>query len=103
MAYFSLLMVLVSTVTFICSTFEELQLGKDGESRYPLVNITIEAIDQFVIIFFSLEYLVRFICSPRKLKFAIGPMNLVVSQHFQSVCFMFYQIRGSYQTLHLFI
>ena len=77
MAYFSLLMVLVSTVTFILSTFEELQLGEDGKSRYPLVNITIEAIDQFVIIFFSLEYLVRFICSPRKLKFLIGPMNFV--------------------------
>ena len=70
-------MVLVSTVTFILSTFEELQLGEDGESRYPLVNITIEAIDQFVIIFFSLEYLVRFVCSPRKIKFAVGPMNLV--------------------------
>ena len=77
MAYFSLLMVLVSTVTFILSTFEELQLGEDGESSYPLVNKTIQAIDHFVIIFFSLEYLVRFVCSPRKLKFATGLMNLV--------------------------
>ena len=70
-------MVLVSTVTFILSTFEELQLGEDGESSYPLVNRSIQAIDHFVIIFFSLEYLVRLICSPRKLKFATGLMNLV--------------------------
>ena len=74
MAYFSLMMVLISTVTFILSTFEELQINEAGEFRYPLVNTIIVAIDHIVITFFSIEYLVRFICSPRKLRFT---MNLV--------------------------
>lgn len=59
-AYFSLVMVLISTVTFILSTFDEMQVDEEGEFRYPMINIIIEAIDHFVIIFFSLEYLGAF-------------------------------------------
>eukprot|EP00090_Calanus_glacialis_P034773 TRINITY_DN5878_c0_g1_i2.p1 TRINITY_DN5878_c0_g1~~TRINITY_DN5878_c0_g1_i2.p1 ORF type:complete len:413 (+),score=103.17 TRINITY_DN5878_c0_g1_i2:287-1525(+) len=77
MAYFSLVMVLISTVTFILSTFDELQINEVGEFRYPMINTIIEAIDHIVITFFSIEYLVRFICSPRKLKFMMASMNLV--------------------------
>ena len=77
MAYFSLVMVLISTVTFILSTFEELQMNNAGEFRYPMINTIIEAIDHIVITFFSIEYLVRFICSPRKIRFMMSSMNLV--------------------------
>ena len=77
MAYFSLVMVLVSTVTFILSTFEELQRDEHGEFRYPMINTCIEIIDHVVITFFTIEYLVRLVCSPRKIKFMTAAMNLV--------------------------
>ena len=42
-----------------------------------LFNITLEYIDTIVIIFFTAEYAVRFLCAPRKWKFFKNPMNLV--------------------------
>eukprot|EP00095_Tigriopus_kingsejongensis_P007020 maker-scaffold232_size243569-snap-gene-1.25 protein:Tk07020 transcript:maker-scaffold232_size243569-snap-gene-1.25-mRNA-1 annotation:"potassium voltage-gated channel protein shab-like isoform x5" len=76
-AFFSLGMVILSTLTFIISTMEEFQAMDAGESQYTTVVIILDYIDTFVIVFFTLEYLIRFVCAPRKWRFFKNPMNLV--------------------------
>ena len=69
LALFSLSMVIISTITFIISTAEELQEDKNGESDWPIVVMIIEFIDNFVVVFFSIEFVVRLILCPNKIKF----------------------------------
>ena len=76
-ALFSLFVVLVSTVTFVASTAEELQMDENGVQKHPKITAAIEYIDVVIVIFFSWEYATRFICSPNKLRFFITMMNLV--------------------------
>lgn len=76
-AFFSLSMVLVSTVTFVVSTIEELQENDQGQVEYPVVQAIIGYTDNFVVIFFTLEYFLRLVVSPRKCKFIKGAMNLI--------------------------
>ena len=72
---------LISTVTFIISTADELQkvtIGaghvsasphlqdEAGNVQYPVVVFVIEMIDNFVVIFFTIEMLVRLIICPNK-------------------------------------
>lgn len=68
---------LVSTVTFIISTAEELQENEDGVSEFPLVVTIIDIIDNLVVIFFSLELLIRVIICPDKKRFMKDPMNII--------------------------
>ena len=70
-------MVLVSTVTFIISTIDEVQENEDGEVELPLLLQVIGIIDHITIVFFTLEYIIRLICSPRKVKFMKQPMNMI--------------------------
>ena len=76
-AFFSLTMVLISTVTFIVSTIDELQTDEHGMVEFPLLLNIIGIIDHFSIGFFTIEYLMRVTCSPRKLKFIGAPMNMI--------------------------
>ena len=62
-AFFSLGMVILSTLTFVISTMEEFQAmeSEGGKSDWaPIITITLDWIDTFVIIFFTLEYVIRF-------------------------------------------
>ena len=77
LALFSLSMVLVSTITFIISTADELKKDAEGNVEYPTVVFIIDMLDNFVIIFFSIEYVIRLIASPRKIKFLKQPMNVI--------------------------
>ena len=77
LALFSLSMVLTSTITFIISTAEELQEDVNGNIAYPMVVFVIEMIDNFVVAFFSIEYLIRLIICPNKVKFTKDPMNII--------------------------
>ncbi len=70
-------MVLISTVTFVISTIDELQQDEKGRVEYPTILAIIEYIDNFVVVFFTLEYFVRLIVAPRKLKFMKGAMNMI--------------------------
>ena len=71
-------MVVVSTLTFILSTMEEFQQMDSGkEPEYSAVVQLLDYIDTVVIIFFTVEYTIRFVCAPRKWKFFKNPMNLV--------------------------
>ena len=70
-------MVLVSTVTFIISTADELQEDDHGKVDFPLVLQVIDMIDNFVIVYFTVEYIIRLIICPVKAKFVKDPMNLI--------------------------
>jgi hypothetical protein len=59
------------------STFDELQVDKDGNQAYPDVIVAIEVLDLITVVIFTVEYFTRLICSPVKWKFFIKPMNLV--------------------------
>ena len=84
LAFFSLSMIVLSTITFIISTADELQKGsitklpvwtcnsnwkifvdENGNLEFPLVVYLIELLDNFVTIFFSAEFLTRLIICPR--------------------------------------
>ena len=41
-AIFALIVILISTVTFVASTFEELQLDENGRQNYPNIIYAIE-------------------------------------------------------------
>ena len=81
----SLGVVIISTITFIIQTFPEFQLKdgaeEDASGEQPeKVLWAIDAlvtIDELAIGFFTVEYVVRFLCSPRKWHFFKEPMNLV--------------------------
>ncbi len=93
----SLGVVVISTITFIMQTFPEFRLdddndddGDDSADRLATTAIPTEpvekwheaikvlvTIDQLAIVFFTVEYLVRFACSPRKWRFFMAPMNMV--------------------------
>ena len=77
LALFSLSMVLLSTVTFIISTADELQKDAEGNVEFPTIVFIIDMLDNFVIIFFSIEYVMRLIICPRKIKFLKQSMNVI--------------------------
>ena len=68
---------MVSTITFVVSTFEELQVDENGEQPYPGVILIIETLDIVTVIIFTIEYVTRLVCSPVKWKFFIKVMNLI--------------------------
>ena len=70
-------MVLISTFTFILSTIDELQYNEEGEVEYPLLLQVINVVDVITVAFFTFEYFIRLACSPRKMKFVKGPMNII--------------------------
>ena len=66
--FISLSMVLISTTTFILQTQPELE----DDSQYPVIYYVLTTTDTVVIVFFTIEYLIRLICCPRKIKFFFG-------------------------------
>ena len=76
LAWISLSMVLVSTFTFIVSTAEVLQDDADNET-VKVVVLLIDVVENIVVSFFLVEYLVRLLTSPRKLTFFFNLMNLI--------------------------
>ena len=47
LALFSLSMVIISTITFIISTADELQMDQSGEMEWPIVVFIIELTDKY--------------------------------------------------------
>ena len=76
-ALVSLSAVIVSTLTFIISTADELQEDSDGNIEFPVIVDIISIIDQTVIIFFTVEFVVRLTVCPAKSKFMKDPMNII--------------------------
>ncbi len=69
-------MVLISTLTFILSTMEDFKEESEKDAN-SVTNIILDYIDTVAIIFFTIEYVLRFSCAPRKWKFFRNPMNMV--------------------------
>ena len=69
-------MVLLSTFTFIVSTAEVLQENTDNETVKSVVFV-IDVIENIVVTFFLVEYLIRLLTCPRKFKFFCNIMNLI--------------------------
>ncbi|XP_023328465.1 potassium voltage-gated channel subfamily B member 2 isoform X2 [Eurytemora carolleeae] len=78
-AWSSLGVVLLSTFTFVLGTFPEFQ-GEEETGQpppYPEAVLAMEVVENCAVLFFVMEYIVRFVCSPRKWRFFKQPMNLV--------------------------
>ncbi|CAB4056069.1 KCNB1 [Lepeophtheirus salmonis] len=79
----NLIVVLISTGTFILGTleeFKELDPGetvREGQTYYPSVVFAISIFDSLCVGFFTIEYIVRLLCSPVKIRFIFEVMNLV--------------------------
>ena len=69
--------IFISTLTFVVSTFEELQVKENEDPSHPLVMKILDIIDIVAFAIFTIEYLTRLLCCPRFLKFFIKPMNLL--------------------------
>ena len=54
------------------SAEDALEFGEEFDPPYPAVNIMIEVFDYVAVAFFTIEYIVRFLCCPRKIKFFFG-------------------------------
>ena len=64
--FLSLAVVLLSTLTFVLQTLPSFE---EGSIEYPVIVRTLEIIDQAAVLFFTDEYLIRFICCPVKWRF----------------------------------
>ena len=58
--------VVISTLTFIISTAEELQEDEEGRVDFPRIVLIIDLIDNIVVIFFTIEFLTRLLVCPNK-------------------------------------
>ena len=61
MAFTSLGIVLVSTMTFVMGTFPELQSKEESgvDSEYPSLRLGMDIMDKIAVVFFLFEYTVR--------------------------------------------
>ena len=79
-AFFSLSILFISTVTFIISTVEEYSDELDERSdptQATQLQVVCKHVDTFTFIFFTLEYIFRFLCCPQKWIFFKETMNLI--------------------------
>jgi hypothetical protein len=72
----SLGVILVSTITFILSTFDELQADENRNQAYPAIIFAIDVLGSSPFLF-SRSSFSLLLCSQVKLKFFFKPMNLV--------------------------
>ena len=70
----SLGVILFSTITFIVSTFDELQADEEGNQAYPEIIFAFEVVDFLTVFIFTIEYFARLLCSPVKWKFFFKPL-----------------------------
>ena len=76
-AFSSLSFLFISTLTFIVSTVEEFSAASSDQSSYSQLWSVCQYVDTFTFIFFTLEYLMRLVCCPKKIKFLKDTMNMI--------------------------
>ena len=55
-----------------------LQIDEEsGTSQYPEMTFIIDLVDNVCAVYFALEYFMRLICSPKKIKFFFSGMNFI--------------------------
>ena len=67
------MIVLLSTITFILQSDIEIE---DDESSHWKINL-LSNLDDFIIYYFTIEYILRLVCCPNKWRFFKNPMNMV--------------------------
>ena len=74
----SLGVVLLSALIFVLQTMPEFEEDEEtGEAEYPGAVKGLKFLNHFTIIFFTVEYIVRLCCAPKKCKFLSQPMNII--------------------------
>jgi hypothetical protein len=89
-AFTSMTVVIISTLTFVLSTMPELaeeidvvlfdnetESGEVVQERWETGIQALRFVDTITMWFFTLEYIVRFTCAPRKWRFFKAPLNVV--------------------------
>ena len=74
---FSMLLVVFSTALFFLETMDGIEESADGHVEYPVLVSFLDWSDKLVMFLFTLEYVLRLITCPHKIKFAIQPMNMI--------------------------
>ena len=69
----SLVIVLFSTITFILQSDIEIE----DDNNPDLKNSILNRLDDFIIFYFTIEYVLRLLCCPNKWRFFKHPMNMV--------------------------
>jgi len=89
-AFTSMTVVIISTLTFVLSTMPELaeeidvvlfdnktEGGEAVQERWETGIHALRIVDTITMWFFTIEYIVRFTCAPRKWRFFKAPLNVV--------------------------
>jgi len=88
-AFTSIAVVLISTVTFVLSTLPELTdnidmvlFNETADESAPVIRwengiLALKVVDNFTMVFFTVEYIVRFMCAPKKWTFFKAPLNII--------------------------
>ena len=100
-------MIVLSTITFIISTADELQKDENGNLEFPLVVYMIELLDNFVTIFFSAEFLTRLIICPRKYRILVNsrtcqtfPIFILPMMNHQTLYIFFLKENKVFEKVH---
>ena len=75
-SWVSVLFVVVSTIAMILNTMPEFQSPKDASGNSS-DNFVLSVLETICIVWFTIEYLLRFIGAPRKVTFLKDAMNIV--------------------------
>ena len=76
-AIVSMLLVVFSTALFFLETMEGIEENAEGYIEYPNIASVLDWADRLVMFLFTLEYILRLITCPHKIKFAAQPMNMI--------------------------
>ena len=72
-----MLLVVFSTAFFCLETIDVIGENYDGYIEYPNIASALDWADRLVMFLFTLEYILRLITCPHKIKFAVQPMNII--------------------------
>ena len=65
-------------ILLVLSTLDEFQIDEEtGTSQYPEMTFIIDLVDNVCAVYFALEYFLRLLCCPKKIKFFFSGMNFI--------------------------
>ena len=76
-AVVSMLLVLLSTVLFFLETVEGIGTSDSETEDYPEIVLAFDWAETIIMIVFTIEYVLRLVTCPSKLKFVLQPLNII--------------------------